>query len=206
MPLPNEIQTGRYNAILHKLLGITEGAPAPSLAPDLFAMLALEVDRPEWRFLAGQRLCSGGKYLAAGGAGNFNSFVLWNPAGSGILAVVTDLANAFNSARVFTLRANATEPSGAGYGSTAYRGLRDFRYTPSATAKPTCLLYSMATAAPVGINVLTQLNLTAGGVIQNLGIVIPPATGLSFEDSVANQEDRIALAWYERVYEPSESR
>lgn len=55
----NEIQVGRYSDILHKLLGITEGSPTPTLAPDLIATVALESDRPEWAYLGNERLCWG---------------------------------------------------------------------------------------------------------------------------------------------------
>lgn len=207
MPLPNEIQTGRLNAILHKLLGITEGAPAPSLAPDVFSMLALEVDRPEWKFLAGERLCCASKYLAAGGAGQYTSFILWNPAGSGILAVVTRIFNHLGAAATYVVRANATEPSGAGYASAAsYRGLRDFRYAPSPTAKPTCLLYYQTTASPAGINVLGQWRIGAGGEIRDIDVVLPPGTGLSCENSTVNTEASVGFFWRERALEPSETR
>ena len=52
----NEIQVGRFNAVLHKLLDMKEGAPAPQLSGDVIPTLVLENDRPEWIFLGAERL------------------------------------------------------------------------------------------------------------------------------------------------------
>jgi len=56
----NEIQVGRFNGILHKLLAMKEGAPAPTLAPEILAAIVLEADRPEYAFLGGTQLGIGG--------------------------------------------------------------------------------------------------------------------------------------------------
>lgn len=206
MPLPNEIQTGRLNAILHKLLGITEGAPAPSLAPDLFSMLCLENDRPEWKFLAGERLCCGSGTVAAGGAGLYSTFVLWNPPGSGVLGVLERIGNWDANAQAMILRANYTDPSGAGYGTAGhYRGLRDLRHGATATSKPTLLIYSVATVSPLGLNVLQSFYLGTAGLFE-IDVVIPPGYGLTVHSQNANQQLRVNFLWRERVLEPSERR
>ena len=85
--MQNEIQGGRLNSILHKLLNMAEGSPSPTLATDVFPMLALEVDRPEWHFLGGERLGWARWYLG-GTAAQYSHVGLRNPAGSGVLLVV----------------------------------------------------------------------------------------------------------------------
>ena len=204
MAIPNEIQTGRFNSILHKLLDMKEGAPAPTLAPDIFAMMALEVDRPEWKFLAGERLSSGSRSIAAGGAGTYGNLVLWNPSGSGVIAILSQVHNLTNAERVFSVAATATDVSGT-YTAVSYRGLRDSRWGVLANAKPTCLLYSLATASPTSTNVLTQIRLSAARTFES-DWVIAPGTGLSFIDLVANESFNLSLTWRERGYLPSESR
>jgi hypothetical protein len=83
----NEIQRGGLNAILHKTLAMEEGAPAPQLSGDIVPVINLENDRPEYRYLAGERLCQGGIYVS-GVAAATSKVGLFNPKGSGVLGVV----------------------------------------------------------------------------------------------------------------------
>lgn len=107
MPI-NEVQVGRYNAILHKLLDMSEGAPSPSLATDIFPMIALEVDRPEWAFLGGERLCSM-TWFDGATASNYSALGLRNPAGSGVLVVLEAVnTEELSVGLYFGLRSNST--------------------------------------------------------------------------------------------------
>lgn len=83
----NEVQSGRYNAILHKLLDMKEGAPAPTLAPEILSAIVLEQDRPEWKFLGGERMVTGFASQAAV-VGEYQGNGCRNPAASGILLVI----------------------------------------------------------------------------------------------------------------------
>lgn len=71
MALFNEILTGRYNALLHKLLVMKDGAPAPTLGTDISPGLTLESDRPEWLWLGGEMMAVG--MLRAGAVAAVNS-------------------------------------------------------------------------------------------------------------------------------------
>lgn len=206
MAFPNEIQVGRYNAILHKLLDMKEGAPAPSLAPDVFATLVLEADRPEWKFLAGERLACGSRAVAAGGAGTYANIVLWNRTGSGVLVVVDALLNRNSAARDMSISVTSTDPASVGgYSSTSFRGLRDTRFGVTANAQPAALIYSVATASPLGANVLMNFYLNAGNRF-DLPIVLAPGTGLSIADKTANEAMTTGIIWRERIESLSETR
>lgn len=84
----NEIQIGRFSAILQKVLGIADRNPSGVIAPEIVPTLALETDRPEWAYLGGTRLCSGGAPFAAGGATQYGNVYLTNPVGSNCLAIL----------------------------------------------------------------------------------------------------------------------
>lgn len=206
MALPNEIQSGRLNSILHKLLGITEGAPAPSLAPDMFSMICLENDRPEWKFLAGEKLCCSSYLLGAGGAGTFGTHVLWNPTDSGIIAVTKHIHAPDGNARYYSARVTSVDPSALYSSAAAYRGIRDTRWGTAAAAKPTCLHYYLATASPTGTNVLTSFYADIRSEMQEFQVVLGPGTGLVLADQVANETTHIGFMWRERVMERSEYR
>jgi len=206
MAFPNEIQAARYNAILHKLLDMKEGAPAPSLAPDVFAMLALEVDRPEWEFLAGAKRCYGGYPIAAGGAGTYTSLALWNPPASNMLIVTDKIRCQAGSRQTFTLKVGSTAPSGgAGYSTTVYDGVTDTRWGVTATtAKPSGQLWQGASASPLGSNVLGQIDLLTGW--EELVVVIGPGTGLFVNAVTVNTAETLYMTWHERLMAPSETR
>lgn len=85
MALFNEILQGRYNQLLHQLLNMKEGAPAPQLASDVQAVLQLE-GPPEYRFLANDRL--GQSVLSMSGAAAVNSRVRARLNTPGVLLVM----------------------------------------------------------------------------------------------------------------------
>lgn len=205
MAFPNEIQIGRLNSILHKLLDMKEGAPSPSLAPDVFAMIGLEMDRPEWKFLAGERLCSGSKQVAAGGAGTYGNIVLRNPPNSNTLLVVESLQNCESAARALIIAVSSTDITGTYSSANAYRGLRDTRFGVTANAKPSGQLWSLATAAGTSTNILRQWRPVQHELLP-FPMILAPGDNLSVFDSVANQSDWVAFMWRERVMSTSERR
>lgn len=86
------INIGRYNGILGRMLSMGgQEDPAGALSPEISPVLVLENDRPEWLFLGNVRLHGAAIALAAGGAGNFATARLRNPATSGALVVVTSI-------------------------------------------------------------------------------------------------------------------
>lgn len=87
----NEILVGRYNRLLQRLTGIKGDNPSPQLSGDIVPILAIEVDRPEWAYLAGEALYSVFQNQAAVAAQSAR-FQLRNPSGSGVLAIVEGAA------------------------------------------------------------------------------------------------------------------
>lgn len=201
MALPNEIQVGRYSALLHKLLDMKEGAPAPTLAPDVFSMLALEVDRPEWKFLMGERLAMGSQSVGAGGAGTYCSVGLYNPADSGVIVILEKVWNTIGTTRRCNIR--------LGTGSTgltlvgAGRGLFDTRF---GLHLPTAQMSKEATATPAGTIIAGQYTFNNVGYSWDIPVVLAPDSFISFQDTTANQAAYLNIFWRERPLNPSESR
>lgn len=88
----SRIQVGRYAENLRRLLalrGQPEGAGFET-APELQANLVLESERPEWSYLRGERLYQAFQQITPAAA-EFAQYRIVNPAGSGILSVVTSV-------------------------------------------------------------------------------------------------------------------
>lgn len=198
----NEIQTGRYNAILGKLLGMKQ-TPAPLLATDIFPMLALEVDRPEWPFLAGVRLCGGYRSDAAV-VGQYSHIALRNPTGSGILAVVTS----WNAYATSTAYCYAGIRAQAGLDATAAGNARDGRWSTAGAFASKCELgdYTNAVAAPGAVVMAWPISASGQGLVTNVPIVLPQGFELMFSLNGNNNSLTASIQWYERPQLPSESR
>ena len=91
MGVLNEMDdAGGLNLILSNRLGV-QGAAARKVATELFPMMALEVDRPEWHFLAQSRLCRASRNQGAVGGAYSAVGVANMPGGSGVLSVVEEI-------------------------------------------------------------------------------------------------------------------
>jgi hypothetical protein len=87
MALFNEIQVGRFNRYLQKLLAIKGGPPVPTLSSDLQASYNIDPGAED-RYLLGWDLF-GIKQTQPATAAQANILELRNPAGSNVCAVVT---------------------------------------------------------------------------------------------------------------------
>ena len=206
----NEIQVGRYNAILHKLLDMKEGAPAPQLGGDIVPAIVLESDRPEWSFLGGMRNCIGGIWRAGGGATLYSKQALVNPVGSNVLAVIDMVSvHSLSNGRI----ALQYLSNGVALIGTTNRQLNiDSRsgWVGGFGTNPTCQVRFEESVGPtVPGNAFVEWSLpTSGSGQQNipLNMVIGPGHGLVLIDQVLNQAMNTFWVWRERVLEPSETR
>ncbi len=106
--MTNELQQTRYDRLLRRVGGIIgPGSKVSEVLTELFPTLDVESVPGELLFLSGWNLGMGGGSLAAG-AGNRAKFQVVNPAGSGLLVVVTRLEIASNSSQPIHLNPTAT--------------------------------------------------------------------------------------------------
>jgi len=195
--MQNEIQVGRFNGILSKLLGIT-GAPAPVSATDIFPMLALEVDRPEWHFLGGERLCQM-RWQDAAVAANFSSVGLRNPEGSGVLIVVESITMWFaaNAQAYIGVRANTTIDA-------SYPGRS--RDTRNAAANAVGLLVERTQATAPAYQTSHVVALASTLVRDDTPWILTPGYELMTWPAAQNVAQTTTFNWRERHLEPSETR
>jgi len=92
----NEMTEGAgINRILSNKYGV-QGAPAPFMASEVFPMVVLASERPEWAYLEGSRICHV-RLVDGAAVGLFGHCVLKNPADSGVILVAEHI-NVYRSA------------------------------------------------------------------------------------------------------------
>lgn len=108
----SKIEIGRYSEQLRRMLGMagTEYVAA-ELSPEVSPTIQVEGPSAEWDFLKAVRRAHCSSTLAA--AAGFNArFRLRNPAGSGVIAVVTNIAMANTTASAALQIARGQEAAG----------------------------------------------------------------------------------------------
>lgn len=197
-----------FDQILTKRLVGPGGSIAPSCAPELFPVIVLENDRPEWQHLYGGRRLSGTFDVAGGGAGLFSTIRLRNPLTSNCLAVVELMDILVNASTSVTLirSVDAGELAG-GLMTTAHL---DFRVVQDGLSGPgSQIVGSFEALAAAPLNALTVWRLASLAantrtVVNLTGIMLAPGTTLNLR----TQTDNIRLAgtfmWRERYLNPTE--
>jgi hypothetical protein len=123
----NPLAASDYADAIRRLLG--EELSLSAVSPELSALLALEVDRPDWHFLRNSRLFSTGLLTVAANAGHVGQIDLFNPANSGVIVVVkiAKVVNATTGVEYILML-----DGGAAGGTAAQNLLLDQRYGLSA--------------------------------------------------------------------------
>lgn len=183
--------------VLSRRLTTPGGAVAPTVAPELFPVLTLENDRPEWGQLKGEIICS--KYdSAAAVAAQYGQFQLYLPSNVSTIAVVTSIKS--HNANFLSVARGV----GIGGGVAGWAGRttanRDFRMSGQNTA---VILERRSDAVlPSVFPGITMLG--AAGDTYDEPIVITPGTSLIVYAQTVNQEVRITFNWRERAAQPGE--
>jgi hypothetical protein len=193
----NEINEGGLNQILTRRLGMQGGASAPGVAPEVFPVLTLENDRPEWGYLKGERTC--GKYDAVNAvAGQFSIAQLYLPSTSNEVAVITNIQRHtgadFSIARLVGI--------GGGLGGFAARttATRDFRWNGERTS----LILERTNNVALPTRFPDLFGFTAVQTSFTEPIVITPGTGLGLFGIAVNTTIVFSVQWRERPANPGE--
>lgn len=204
----NEIQSGGYNGLLHKLLSMREGAPAPTLGAEMLSAIVLEQERPDWEFLKGARAFGlVGQVLAAG---TQSSIQLINPAGSGVIGIIFKANALGDEATGGTQRVMFSIGLGLPTGpvSTFAPAPRDSRAaTPGSVSG---VLFAQDAPNSTGLFVFQHdmIRSDAGATAKLLlPVVLAPGSrmGIGFGTAVATQLFA-SFEYIERIVEPSELR
>jgi hypothetical protein len=201
MAYPNEIQVGRYNLLLHKLLAMEEGAPAPQLTGEIVPCIVLENDRPEYRVLGGVNSYLGGG-LAAAVVGELGETVLFNPVGSGVLVILQWAACTLSTNSNIELRNHAVVPAGLTPIAAIAADRRQDGF-------PAAQLQSGTSVATGGTRRALAFHQAGRTPFEPVGPgrepVLIEGTGLGFATNAANIGMQWNYYWTERKLEESES-
>lgn len=184
----NEIDESGLNSILVRRLGMQVGSPAPTVAPEIMPMLALENDRPEWGWPKGEMRCSG-FFETSAVVGQWSLINFLNPTSSGVIAVIDHVSNVtgedFEIARISFGTAVMTVQQYAGVCDLRFR----FRTMGLQTAGD-----NRATKANQGIfDRLVGLQHTFEGAI-----IIPPGAVVQLQSVNVGVAIQANVRWYER--------
>lgn len=200
MALYNEIQVGRYNGILHKLLGMKEGAPSPQLSGDVVPALILESERAEWAYLAGTKLMVGHASLAAS-VGNVGNVQCWVPSGSNVVVTIDRIYFGCVTSKEFYISWSTVALT-----TQSVAASRDSRNGIGVIIGAAHVRYQFA-AAPLGTGSIMKFNAGSGFVaMMDVPFVITPGFGIIVSNTVQNSEMSVNFAYRERTLEPSELR
>lgn len=205
----NDVQVGRYAQALHKLLEMSEGAPTPTLAPELFAMLGLEVDRPEWEFLKGGKLCTG-YGVEAGAAGVLSIVAMVNPSGSNTLAVIDRIeATSPDTYLKFCLAFHTTFSAFDSDGVSRPIDTRDGIGGLGYARYPTCQILTdqRATISQTVVRIYPKASdraNTYNTFVWDHPIVLIGGCGIGIEPGSVNVQTSATFWWRERVIEKME--
>ena len=200
MPM-NEIQAARYNSLLHKLLAMKEGAPSPLLAPEIFPVIQLEEPQPDWPFLQGIYRKGWYREMAAVVA-EYSHLELANPAGSGALIVLTRIQNLGAAASIWLRSALGVVIGSPQLG--ANMDSRAPRWGDTVGQSSALQLGAGSSGAILGTPLSYQWMLQ--GDWHDLHVVLTPGSTLMVVHGTVNTAMSASLRWYERHFEPSESR
>lgn len=204
---------GRYSELLRRLLDVPGGSPAigREISPDLVPVIALEVERPEWSFLKGERLASGTG--AIGGAVATRATVrLLNPAGSGMLVVLEEVWVQGEETSFFvTLRWNPTTVTGEAVsaGTRVLDGRWGADTQPAASVRTNNTLSDGGTGGTNFARIPLISNVAAGGngstqFAARLSVVLGPGDSIMTVPGADDVNNTTTFLWRERTVPPVE--
>jgi len=198
---PHYDQIGEYGLgqLLAKRLTTPGGAVAPTVAPELFPVLALENDRPEWSYLKGEQLRARAVDVAAV-AGQYSMLQLYIPSNSPTIGVIEEI-----SARA-AVSLNVVHLVGIGGGTVGWSaitsGTRDTR-TPNTQGDSMILETRQNAALPSFHAVLAQINTASQGSYRH-PIIVSPGQAVCIYAIAQNVAVSLNLTFRSRPAQPGE--
>ena len=219
---PLLVNQGRWSDLL-KNLGVVKGLDHVELLSQLTGALVLENDRPEHKFLAGERLGWGQLLLAAAGAGVIGHVGIRNPAGSGIIVIVEN----FECFPQTTRRVYMELSRGGTWTQANTEQPRDTRWQPtgafgvgapniagqivSGRSDTLGVVPFVVGETTGGFNIVATTAAVANFRQVPTGIVLAPGDIFSLASSdgaggnIANEAFQASYVWRERTLEPTET-
>lgn len=200
---PREVQSGRFERFLQRILNLKGAGRLRSVLPDLRSTINLTGPVLfEERLYKGWLSYSCFVSSAAPGAGNVNVYRLNNPAGSGVLVSVDSYA--FNPAAATECRIGLVTPFLA---LPQTVGPLDTRIGVDSMRSAAIFNVEVAIGVPP-INQLLfghrSVTLSAFPPSQSLAIILTPGRALMIVQTTLNAADSLHISWSERGVDPGE--
>jgi len=192
----SKIEVGRYSNLLRRILSMKGVSDvATELSPEIASAFILEIERPEWEFLKGEKLVSAVFATAAVAAQN-SGVRLRNPADSGVVAVFPPggivLGLTGNTSGII-LERNVVQ---AGLTTALPTVSRDTRYP---VLNASALLSSQQNVVPPSGEAYWSTNLPLDEPAQvNMAFVLTPGFQLQLSTLANNCAMRGTFSWLER--------
>jgi len=199
----NQIQGGRWDTFIRRLLPIKDRSIAPIFASELVGQVVVQEWEPEFYKLRDENLCIG-LAAQAGVAAEFTHVKLRNPIGSGNLVVLEEVW--FRPAAGVSIEmAQVISVATVGFTNQA-TAFRDMRAGGLPGVGVTVAQVSIETnVAPLGGTAIARLQPLATDTMRlKLTMVLPPNSEIIFRALTVNVGMQVTFLWRERGAEPSE--
>jgi len=195
----SKIEIGRYSELLRRALGMAgTDVVAGELSPEISPTWVLEADPPELAILKSVRLVASSGALGPV-AGQSARYLLTNPVGSGMVAVVTNLSVSAPIAYRVVVRMIRSELANFGLGPNE-AGSRDSRWErPTASVSP--IIFSQENNALViagGFPLDDAFVRASERYSYTSPVILAPSSSVFWGLVTQNTAASAAVSWYER--------
>jgi len=196
-----DLQQTRYDKLIRRVANIVgAGAIVTETLQEVFPVFDLENVPAELMVLGGWRLAMRGTNIA-GVAAQEQASQLFNPAGSGMIMVLTRVDLSTSSTQRIHLRMDTTQlTSSNGFGQ--FRDARAGDPITDAAVGNTRIQANLSITAISAISALSQTTVTIRD--ENGLCVLMPGNGFTVGTSISNTNLTAAYWWRERVAEAAE--
>lgn len=194
----NQIQVPKYSRLVRKLLRIVEDNPMPQLQGELTPVIVVDQDQPSWNALLETRMISSGANRDAL-AGQYSHVMVYNPAGSGVIATIKKM-------RIRTTAACVVKMGWQPIQSTALWDPGIWTSLDSRVLKGPIRTFSRdnATIIPTAANRVSFDHVSTTASQYDISIVLAPNEQFVVVPDLNNTGIFASFDWEERWYAPDE--
>ena len=190
-----QIQRGQFSQLLRRYLGMTGvNDVVDELAPELAADFTLEVERPEWEFLKGQKLMSAVGTIVPS-VGLTPMMRLENPAASGAIGIIQPII--ISSQGVDNNIDIKTNPAAGNLTTTFQSVARDTRY-PTVAFPGNSALVCSGDYGTAGALIATLTAKANTALFYCVPVVLTPGFDLNVIGQTANTAMVVVFNWLEK--------
>lgn len=205
MAFLNQIQIGRWDNLLRRLLNMKEQKVAPSVATDVSPAIIIENDRPEWGFLTGE-VHAIGEHTFTAGVGNFSQIMLHNNGLTGMIVVVHGIMVVTSTDRREVVLAISQNHDAASGPAGNIRKLDNrFESTLGGSTTPTAIIRQLDSNLVQGTTYgRIKVPLQFVQVTFPRPVILWEQNVLNVVNTTANEVLSVTFFWSERPVEPGE--